>query len=139
MGSAPYGPPRTDTLEPRSRQIFENGLMKMADVVETAQVIGRLRSLAWPAGLDELVGAIDDPAYLIEDDIEVNPFGTSLLWLLERHMEEGTLPRRIWAKGSGNNPPVIPSSLITTVPATIPAAVKETLNTRNPSDLYPTS
>lgn len=107
--------------------------------IETAQVIGRLRSLAWSAGLDELVGAIDDPAYLIEDDIEVNPFGTSLLWPLERHMEEGTLPRRIRAKGSGNNPPVIPSSLITTVPATIPAAVKETLNTRNPSDLYPTS
>lgn len=110
--------------------------------IETAQVIGPLHSLAWSAGLaglDELVGAIDDPTYLIEDDIEVNPFGTSLLWLLERHMEEGTLPRRIWAKGSGNNPPVIPSTLITTVPATIPAAAKETLNIRNPSDLYPTS
>lgn len=32
---------------------------------------GSLRSLAWLAGLDELVEATDDPAYLIEDDIEI--------------------------------------------------------------------
>ncbi|KAJ5603110.1 hypothetical protein N7537_006066 [Penicillium hordei] len=66
-------------------------------------------------------------------------FGAILLWTLERYMEEGTLLGRIWTKGSGNNPPVMPSSLLTTVPATIPAAVKESPNTHNPSGLYPTS
>lgn len=43
--------------------------------IETAQVIGPLRSLAWLAGLDELVEAIDHPTYRIEDNIEVIPLG----------------------------------------------------------------
>lgn len=107
--------------------------------IGSARMIGPLRSLAWLAGLDELVEAIDDPAYLIEDDIEIVPLGTSLLWPLQRHMEEGTLPRTIWAKGSGNYPPVISSSLVTTIPGTAPTAVKETLNTHNFRDLYPCS
>lgn len=38
-------------------------------------MIGPLRSLAWLAGRDELVEAIDNSAYLIEDDIEVIAFG----------------------------------------------------------------
>ncbi|KAJ5139129.1 uncharacterized protein N7515_003977 [Penicillium bovifimosum] len=33
-------------------------------------VVGTLRSLAWLASLDELVEAIDSPAYTIVDDIE---------------------------------------------------------------------
>ncbi|CAI7626819.1 unnamed protein product [Penicillium glandicola] len=51
----------------------ENGQCK------SVQMIGPLRSLAWLVGLDELVEAIDDPAYHIEDDIELIPFGKSLL------------------------------------------------------------
>ncbi|KAI9035071.1 uncharacterized protein KD926_004653 [Aspergillus affinis] len=46
----------------------------------TARVIGRLRSIAWLAGLDELFEAIDSPASVIEDSIEVIPNGASLMW-----------------------------------------------------------
>ncbi|CAG8895747.1 unnamed protein product [Penicillium egyptiacum] len=111
----------------------ENGQRK------TAQIIGPLRSLAWLEGLDELVQAIDHPAYVIEDEIEVIPFGTGLLWPLDRRVEEGTVPPTIWAKASGNNPPVISSPLVTTVPTAVPAAIKGKLETHSLRDLYPAS
>ncbi|KAJ5836435.1 hypothetical protein N7447_002461 [Penicillium robsamsonii] len=60
---------------------------------KSVRMIGPLRSLAWLARLGELVEAIDDPAYLIKDAIEIVPFRATLLWPVERHMEEGTLPR----------------------------------------------
>lgn len=94
-------------------------------------MIGPLRSLAWLAGLDELIKAIDHPAYVIQDDIEVISFGTSLLWPLDRWVEEGTVPPTIWAKDSWNNPPAKSSSLATTVPNAVPAAVKGTVETHS--------
>ena len=105
--------------------------------IETADIIGPLRSLAWLAGLDELVEAIDHPAYVIEDDIEVIPFGTGLLWPLDRRVEEGTVPPAIWAKASGNNPPA--SHIATTVPTNVPTSIKGTLQTHDLRGLYPAS
>jgi len=61
-------------------------------------MIGPLRSLAWLAGLDELVEAIDHPAYTISDQIEVVPFGADVSFPVNRHYEEGRIPPRIWAK-----------------------------------------
>ncbi|KXG45191.1 uncharacterized protein PGRI_041040 [Penicillium griseofulvum] len=105
----------------------------------SAEIIGPLRSLAWLAGLDELVQAIDHPAYVIEDDIEVIPFGVGLLWPLNRREEEGTVPPTIWAKASGNNPTVVSSPFVTTAPSTTPAAIKGSLETHSLRDLYPAS
>ncbi|CAI7626829.1 unnamed protein product [Penicillium glandicola] len=51
-------------------------------------------------------------------------------------MDEGTLPRTIWAKASGNSPSTISSPPVTTVSATIPAAVKDTLKTQDLRGLY---
>ncbi|KAJ5661390.1 uncharacterized protein N7477_009006 [Penicillium maclennaniae] len=52
-----------------------------------AKYVGPLRSLAWLAGLDELIEAIDSPAYIIEDCIEIVPLDpitncgqTLILW-----------------------------------------------------------
>ncbi|KAJ5955260.1 hypothetical protein N7501_009539, partial [Penicillium viridicatum] len=69
------GYPGDEIPEDIQEWLDENGQCK------TAQMIGPLRSLAWLAGLDELVGAIDNPAYLIQDDIEVIAFG---FWLRDK-------------------------------------------------------
>ncbi|KAJ5271647.1 hypothetical protein N7524_004916 [Penicillium chrysogenum] len=111
----------------------ENGQRK------STEIIGPLRSLAWLAGLDELVQAIDHPAYVIEDDIEVVPFGAGLLWPVDKRAEEGTVPPMIWAKASGNNPPIMSSPLVTTVTSTVPTAIKGELETHSLRDLYPAS
>ncbi|KAK1144700.1 hypothetical protein N8T08_005004 [Aspergillus melleus] len=58
-------------------------------------LIGPLRSIAWLAGIDELVEAIDSPAYTIEDSIEVIPFGCTLRWPLRQLDEEGLISARI--------------------------------------------
>ncbi|KAJ5360236.1 hypothetical protein N7517_009427 [Penicillium concentricum] len=72
----------------RPRQISKTGLMRTASVgaqqpisskIGNPQIIGPLCSLAWLAELDKLVEAINDPSYLIEDDIEIVPFETILL------------------------------------------------------------
>lgn len=69
-GSALYGPPQTNTLETRSRQIFENGLMIMASVVgviafffsclgsPAANLIhgNRIRSNDWTSTQSHMVG-----------------------------------------------------------------------------------
>jgi hypothetical protein len=46
-------------------------------------MIGPLRSLAWLAGLDELVEAIDSSAYIIEDCIKTVPLSAGLMWPAE--------------------------------------------------------
>jgi hypothetical protein len=40
--------------------------VNLSTTTESTQIIGPLRSQAWLAGLDELVEAIDHPAYVIE-------------------------------------------------------------------------
>lgn len=64
----------------------------------SSQMIGTLRSLAWLAGLDELVDAIDHPAYTIRDEIEVVPQGAGISFPVNRHWEEGNIPTRVWIK-----------------------------------------
>ncbi|CAI7603904.1 unnamed protein product [Penicillium viridicatum] len=125
------GYPEDEIPEDIQAWLDENGERKTADI------IGPLRSLAWLAGLDELVEAIDHPAYVIEDEIEVIPFGTGLLWPLDRRVEEGTVPPAIWAKASGNNPPA--SYIATTVPTDVPTSIKGTLETHDLRGLYPAS
>jgi hypothetical protein len=58
-------------------------------------MIGPLRSIAWLAGLDELVEAIDSSAYTIEDCIETVPLGAGLMWPVEWHIEQGKISSRI--------------------------------------------
>ncbi|KAJ6132530.1 hypothetical protein N7471_007745, partial [Penicillium samsonianum] len=101
-GSVLYGLSSKDTLEMRSQWIFANSLREMASV--TAQMIGPLRSLAWLAGLDELIKAIDHPAYVIQDDIEIDE------WKKELYR---------------------PSSGPRTLPSAVPAAVKGTVETHS--------
>ncbi|CAG8092065.1 unnamed protein product [Penicillium salamii] len=60
-----------------------------------ARFVGPLRSLAWLVGLDELVEAVDSPAFTINDRIETVPFGADLKWAVEGHFEEGTISKRI--------------------------------------------
>ncbi|CAG8136752.1 unnamed protein product, partial [Penicillium nalgiovense] len=67
------GYPGDEIPEDIREWLDENGQRK------STKSIGPLRSLASLAGLDELVGAIHHPAYIIEDDIEVIPFGAGLL------------------------------------------------------------
>ncbi|KAJ5595168.1 uncharacterized protein N7459_001376 [Penicillium hispanicum] len=66
------------------------------------QMIGSLRSLAWLAGLDELVEAIDSSAYTIEDSIEIVPLGAGLMWPVERHIDQGKIPSQIARKVYGH-------------------------------------
>ncbi|CAI7590803.1 unnamed protein product [Penicillium bialowiezense] len=60
-----------------------------------AWFVGPLKSLAWLAGLDELVEACDSPAFTIEDTIEVVPFGAELMWPIEWHIEQNRISSRI--------------------------------------------
>ena len=55
--------------------------------VGSTEIIGLLRSIAWLAGLDELVEAIDSLFFTIEDSIEKVPLGAGLLWPVEWHVE----------------------------------------------------
>ncbi|KAJ5336438.1 uncharacterized protein N7506_004460 [Penicillium brevicompactum] len=48
-----------------------------------ARCIGPLKSLAWLAVLDELVEAIDNSAFTVEDSIEIVPSGAGLMWPIE--------------------------------------------------------
>jgi hypothetical protein len=58
-------------------------------------MIGPLWSLAWLAGLDDLVDAIDSPAYTITNCIEIWPIGVGIMYPFERHIEEGTIIEHI--------------------------------------------
>ncbi|CAG7950365.1 unnamed protein product [Penicillium olsonii] len=60
--------------------------------------VGPLRSIAWLAGLDELVEAIDSPVFAIQDSIETVPFGCELTWPVEYHILQGTIPLHIVKK-----------------------------------------
>lgn len=99
-------------------------------------MIGPLRSLAWLAGLDELVEAIDHPAYIIQDDIEVVPLGTGIMWPLNRHMDEGTLPPRIWDKVSETQSSRTFLSRVAPLQHQPPAQVNETPAAHNLQELY---
>jgi hypothetical protein len=39
-------------------------------------------------------------------------FGAGLLWPVDKRAEEGTVPPMIWAKASGNNPPIKPIQVL---------------------------
>lgn len=99
-------------------------------------MVGPLRSLAWLAGLDELVEAIDQPAYTISDEIAVVPQGADIPVSLSRHWEEGNIPTRIWNKVASE--PVLRTAWSSglTVRQQIPADVNETPTAYNPQDLY---
>lgn len=57
--------------------------------------MGPLKSLAWLAGLDELVEACDSPAFTIKDTIEVVPQAAGLMWPVEWHIEQNRISSRI--------------------------------------------
>lgn len=65
-------------------------------------MIGPLRSIAWLAGLDGLVEAIDSPAFTIEDSIEVVPLGAGLMWPVEWYMEQGKISSEIASRVLGH-------------------------------------
>lgn len=73
-------------------------LANSLQITDSAQIVGPLRSLAWLAGLDGLIEAIDHPAYTIRDEIEVVPQGAvPVNW----HWEEGHVPPSIWREITG--------------------------------------
>lgn len=67
----------------------------------SAKMIGPLSSIAWLAGLDDLVEAIGSPAYTIEDSIEVVPLGAGIMWPVEPHIEQGMIASHIASRVFG--------------------------------------
>ncbi|KAJ5577480.1 uncharacterized protein N7459_006444 [Penicillium hispanicum] len=63
---------------------------------KSTQLIGHLRSLLWLGGYDKIVTAIDDPAYILEDEIRVAPQGTDIGWLVDRDFEEEKVSGRLY-------------------------------------------
>ncbi|OQD78441.1 hypothetical protein PENDEC_c001G01312 [Penicillium decumbens] len=102
----------------------------------SAKMIGPLRSLAWLAGLDELVEAIDHPAYAIRDEIEVVPFGAEITFPINRHWDEGNIPPRIWDKVTGDSWSRTTWTSGATVRPQIPPGVNETPTAHNLRSLY---
>lgn len=70
-----------------------------------AAVVGPLKSLAWLAGLDELVEAIDSEAFTIQDNLEVVPLGAGLMWPVERYVELGKISSEIAKRVFHGDPP----------------------------------
>jgi hypothetical protein len=94
-----------------------------------------LQSLLWLAGCDELVSAIDDPAYVLRDDVEIVLNGASILSVIGRHAEQGEIPEVFLLRLSGLSWPVI-----TTVPPSchqIPSHVSDTMASHQLADLFP--
>ncbi|KAG5286959.1 hypothetical protein I7I48_02774 [Histoplasma ohiense] len=64
-----------------------------------AQMIGSIRSIFWLDGVQEMVDAIDDPAFVIEDEIAQCPLGClPSAFLLGRYAEEGKVPQNVFDK-----------------------------------------
>jgi hypothetical protein len=117
---------------------FDSGLalqgIKLTHI-DSAKMIGPLRSIAWVAGLDELVEAIDHPAYVIQDEIEGVPFwGAGYTFPVNRHMAEWRIPPRIW-NAIGQSQPGVTSL----TRASVPLAVKTSPTSYRLTDFYPTS
>ncbi|KAL4807017.1 hypothetical protein BDV18DRAFT_159239 [Aspergillus unguis] len=107
---------------------------------ESAQLIGPLRSLLWLGGYDELVAAIDDPAYVLEDEIRVVPQGTDIGWLVDRDFEEEKVPRRLYARLLGfeyDSPD--PVAIMPARVSNVPGPVGDRLATHSIRDFYPLS
>jgi hypothetical protein len=62
-------------------------------IIGSVQFIGPIKSLFW---YDELVRAIDDPAYVIKNEVRVIPDGTGIGFLLDEYSEEGKIPEHIY-------------------------------------------
>ncbi|OJJ45692.1 hypothetical protein ASPZODRAFT_17140 [Penicilliopsis zonata CBS 506.65] len=106
----------------------------------SAQYIGPLKSLFWLAGYDELVRAVDDPAYTIEDEVRVVLNGVDIGWLLEDYLEEGKIPRQLYMQYLDYASP--PSWLLPVIISRlnlIPQAVTTDLRSHNIRTLYPLS
>lgn len=109
-------------------------------VPESAQLIGPLRSLLWLGGYDEIVTAIDDPAYVLKDEIRVVPQGTGIGWLVDRDFEEEKVPRRLYDRLMGfdyDSPD--PVTIMPARVSNVPGPVSDTLATYSIRDLYPLS
>ncbi|KAJ5470583.1 hypothetical protein N7530_007940 [Penicillium desertorum] len=106
--------------------------VNLSTTTESTEIIGPLRSLAWLAGLDELVEAIDHPAYVIEDDRSHSFRGRPVV-------ATGSTGRRRDRTAHDMGQGLGKQSTVTAVPGTIPAAVKDRLNTHKLRDLYPSS
>ncbi|KAJ5334781.1 hypothetical protein N7452_007184, partial [Penicillium brevicompactum] len=83
------GYPDADIPSDIMEYLDENGLCG------AARCIGPLKSLAWLAVLDELVEAIDNSAFTVEDSIEIVPSGAGLMWPIEYLIEQGRISSRI--------------------------------------------
>lgn len=65
-------------------------------------MIGPLRSIFWISGDDELVRMVDDPAYVLEDELVTVPFGTSpARFLVDMYYDQGKIPRHIVQRYTG--------------------------------------
>ncbi|OAX79638.1 hypothetical protein ACJ72_06040 [Emergomyces africanus] len=61
------------------------------------QMIGPIRSIFWLAGYDDLVKVVDDPAYVLEDEIMAVPPGCRAgPFLLNLLYEEGKIPKELY-------------------------------------------
>jgi hypothetical protein len=104
------------------------------------QYIGPIKSLFWIYGYDELVRAIDDPAYVIEDEIRVIPAGTGVGFLLDQYFEEGKIPRHIYFRTLGYvYPPSQPIPVMITQVNTIPRAITANFASHNIGEIHPLS
>jgi hypothetical protein len=59
-----------------------------------------LRSLFWLANLDELIHLIDEPAYVLEDEVRVIPTGVGIPWIVSELHDEGKIPSGIFYRFS---------------------------------------
>ena len=67
-------------------------------------MIGSMQSIFWVSGFDDLVRVIDDPAYVLEDEIVEIPQGTHPgRFLLDRYWDDGKIPGCIIDKYMGQN------------------------------------
>ncbi|KAI9933552.1 hypothetical protein MW887_008025 [Aspergillus wentii] len=103
---------------------------------ECAFFIGPTKSLFWLAGYDELVEAIDDPAYVIQDEIRVIPQSTGIGFLVDQYFEEGKIPRDFYHRSLGYNfgpgghmPPAMTT--------TNPSAITTSVSSHKIEDIYP--
>ena len=100
----------------------------------SAQLIGPLSSLLWLGGYDELVSAIDDPSYVLEDEISILPEGTNCGWLVARLFDDCNIPRHLF-DGVSRSETVMPAGRATNAPAPVGAS----LTPHSIRDLYPLS
>ncbi|KAI9929445.1 hypothetical protein ASPWEDRAFT_69331 [Aspergillus wentii DTO 134E9] len=106
------------------------------------QFIGPIKSLFWIGGYDELVQAVDDPAFTIEDEVQIIPGGAKVGYLVDRYYEDGKIPEYIYRRAMGYEDDIIFRQRLTVLTARInvlPRAIPDNPQSRTIRSMYPLS